>query len=427
MSKVICKLFNKLSLTKRDVMQIIRQFENTATLPEDHQECVIPTEILKASLTAMLYEINSFFIPSEFNAENGIYLGTAGVAYMYYSISKKDALKEHHNAFLEKAVEYIKPALNVVVKSSHRIKDGPSLLLGHCGVYAVAAVVFNESNNKWLSMKYYKLYVNLAKTCQKQNFLKCGSDELFVGRAGYVLGSLWLAKELQKPINLIELYEICDVIIRSGKEFSLKHKCKSPLMYSYYKLQYLGASHGLCTILLALMAVPGYLEGNITYVNYVKECVDYLLNLQYEDGNFPITADEPIKSDLVQWCHGAPGFVYLMAKAYLLWKDEKYLNSCKKLAEFVWKNGLLKKGPGLCHGISGNGYVFLLMYRLTGENNYLYKAIEFAKFMDTELFKKDARTPDHPYSLFEGVSGAVCYTADILEPSSAAFPFLEIF
>jgi hypothetical protein len=54
-----------------------------------------------------------------------------------------------------------------------------------------------------------------------------------------------------------------------------------------------------------------------------------------------------------------------MARAYLIWKEQKYLDSCLKCGELIWQKGLLKKGPGLCHGVAGNGYVFLLLYRLT--------------------------------------------------------------
>ncbi|WJZ81749.1 hypothetical protein VitviT2T_001572 [Vitis vinifera] len=37
---------------------------------------------------------------------------------------------------------------------------------------------------------------------------------------------------------------------------------------------------------------------------------------------------------------------------------------CLNLAEVVWNHGLLKR-VGVCHGISGNAYVFLSLYRLT--------------------------------------------------------------
>ena len=69
------------------------------------------------------------------------------------------------------------------------------------------------------------------------------------------------------------------------------------------------------------------------------------------------------------------GIIYLFTRAYLVFeRDEKYLNACKMLADTVWREGLLKKGPGICHGVAGSGYVFLLMYRLTGEEKYLYRA-----------------------------------------------------
>ena len=38
-------------------------------------------------------------------------------------------------------------------------------------------------------------------------------------------------------------------------------------------------------------------------------------------------------------------------------------HSWQEAGELVWKYGLLKKGPGICHGIAGNGYTFLSLRR----------------------------------------------------------------
>lgn len=130
---------------------------------------------------------------------------------------------------------------------------------------------------------------------------------------------------------------------------------------------------------------------------------------------------------LVHWCHGAPGAIYLFAKAYLLFKEDKYLVACQKCADLIWTKGLLKKGPGLCHGVAGNGYAFLLMFRLTGDKQYLYKATKFIHFLSCSLFEKFSRTPDRPYSLYEGVAGTVCFLVDLLAPEKAAFPFMDVF
>ena len=56
-----------------------------------------------------------------------------------------------------------------------------------------------------------------------------------------------------------------------------------------------------------------------------------------------------------------PGVVYTMARAYLLWKEQKYLNSCLLIGELTWSRGLLRKGPGICHGVSGRFLIFILI------------------------------------------------------------------
>jgi len=46
--------------------------------------------------------------------------------------------------------------------------------------------------------------------------------------------------------------------------------------------------------------------------------------------------------------------------------DEKYLNAAEQYADIVWQRGLLTKGYGLCHGVSGNSYTFMSLFQLTG-------------------------------------------------------------
>lgn len=82
---------------------------------------------------------------------------------------------------------------------------------------------------------------------------------------------------------------------------------------------------------------------------------------------------------------------------------------------------------GICHGVAGNGYVFLLLYRLTKDQKHLRRAYKFAEFMFTSEFKKGASLPDSPYSLYEGLAGTACYLGDLLQPEKAAFPFMDIF
>ena len=38
-----------------------------------------------------------------------------------------------------------------------------------------------------------------------------------------------------------------------------------------------------------------------------------------------------------------------------------------------------------------------MLYRLTNDKKYLYRAMRFADFLNEDEFKKHARTPDRPY------------------------------
>lgn len=117
----------------------------------------------------------------------------------------------------------------------------------------------------------------------------------------------------------------------------------------------------------------------------------------------------------------------MLVKAYLLFKEEKYLIACHRAAELVWRKGLLYKGSGICHGVGGNGYVSLIMYRLTKNPKYLYRALQFAHFLTRPEFLRHARRPDRPFSLYEGLAGTVCFLIDLIHPETAAFPFMNVF
>lgn len=82
------------------------------------------------------------------------------------------------------------------------------------------------------------------------SYTSFGGDELFVGRAGYLCGILNLRLKLGlEIINDKVVEQIIRVLYESGAKHSQHHRSPSPLMYSYYDTEYLGAAHGLCAIL----------------------------------------------------------------------------------------------------------------------------------------------------------------------------------
>ena len=116
-----------------------------------------------------------------------------------------------------------------------------------------------------------------------------------------------------------------------------------------------GAGHGLSSILQILLNFPEHFTDRKEVEIVIQQAVDFVLSCEWPDGNYPPVPGEARdqEDELVHWCHGAPGVVYLLAKAYLTWKDDKYLQAVKRCAELTWQKGLLRKGPGICHGVAG--------------------------------------------------------------------------
>lgn len=87
-------------------------------------------------------------------------------------------------------------------------------------------------------------------------------------------------------------------------------------------------------------------------------------------------------------------------------------------------------GVGLCHGISGNAYVFMRLYEITLDSMHLNRAWKFVQFSSvsaatTQLY----RQPDVPYSLMNGISGGICFWSDVQQLTAhgapASFPAFD--
>lgn len=88
----------------------------------------------------------------------------------------------------------------------------------------------------------------------------------------------------------------------------------------------LGAAHGISAILFVLLCCEDYLSKSPDAEQDIKKCVDSILSLQTENGNFPCALDEidrrrrrDEEDQLVHWCHGAPGDFPFFSSAKVYW------------------------------------------------------------------------------------------------------------
>ncbi|CAH1782538.1 unnamed protein product [Owenia fusiformis] len=411
----------------------MRYFSNEYPPEASGKSVDINPEVLNLYISDITNQIAAKVKPSQGNCDGGLYVGCAGIAYAMYYVTEANTLPEHRSALLKLASNYINASLEYIHDKHNR--DTPSaFLLGHAGVYAAASLLSKASGDSKTAGIWNKKFAELAVMCTPENFLRCGSDEFLVGRAGYLYGCLMLNKSFGQVVPKEAIHSLCSSVVQSGRHYSVKHDSPCPLMYAYYDTEYLGAAHGLSGILQMLLCFPDFVKSDAKIEADIRTSVDFMLQIRQPNGNIAPAMDEvysrqqrPASEELVHWCHGAPGVVYLFAKAYLTWGDQKYLDACIKCGELTWGQGLLKKGPGICHGVAGSGYVFLLLYRLTNNPVYRYRAERFAEFMQTSKFKSGARTPDSPYSLYEGLAGTMCFYTDLLQPDKAHFPMFDIF
>lgn len=112
-----------------------------------------------------------------------------------------------------------------------------------------------------------------------------------------------------------------------------------------------------------------------------------------------------------------------------VFRDQEFLHAAVDAAEVVWNRGLLKR-VGICHGISGNTYVFLSLYQITGNAEFLYRAKAFACFLLDRAHQListgEMHGGDNPCSLFEGKGGMAFLFLDMTKPSEAGFPAYEL-
>ncbi|KAK1405362.1 Lanthionine synthetase C-like protein 1 [Heracleum sosnowskyi] len=335
-----------------------------------------------------------------------LYTGTLGTAYLLF----KSYQVTNNRSDLDLSFQIVKACDSASSHSEH------VTFFGRAGVCALGAVMSKYmADNKMLDY-----YLTKFKEIELPKDL---SDELFHGRAGYLWTCLYLNKHIgEDTIPSAPMSVVADEIIANGRKMGSKDRC--PLMYEFRGQKFWGTAHGLAGIMHVLMD----LELKPDEREDVKATLKYMVNNRLPSGNYPAAEDD--KNDvLVQWCRGAPGIALTLVKAAQVFEDKEFLEAAIGAAEVVWNRGLLRR-VGICHGISGNAYVFLSLYQLTKNKEFLYRSKAFASYLLDRSHKLissgEMHGGDAPYSLFEGLGGLAYLFLDMVQPTEAKFPAYEL-
>ncbi|KAI0794818.1 hypothetical protein C8Q75DRAFT_747552 [Abortiporus biennis] len=329
----------------------------------------------------------------------------------------------------EAGIHLIRHAIQVSVDEPIE-DDGCEVLYGRAGLLYALLRIRSELSSSILTED--PIASSIDNLCSDENINTLVNDIVERGK----LGSQQYARELQDENE---------------------RRRVPPLMWSWHGKRYLGAAHGVAGILQILICTPP--EIIAPHWDLVANTARWLVDIQLPDGNWPTKAvrnmfnaqDENEDTQLVQWCHGAPGlliFLSSLLRRYRQYHSPSTLalphdlmtstrNAIMRGGELIYKRGLLRKGVGLCHGIGGNVYALLSVsdaldngngYGVgTGEDSltihdtrisvWLYRAVHLAQLAtayDNLTQRGQMNTPDRPYSLYEGLGGMCCAWAEIV-------------
>ncbi|KAJ9549230.1 hypothetical protein OSB04_021773 [Centaurea solstitialis] len=368
-----------------------------------------------------------------------LYTGALGTAFLLF----KSFQVTHNSNDLHLSSQIIKACDSASLQAR-----AVTFICGRVGVCALGAVVAKHQSDQQM-VEYYLAQFKGIKVSEDR------PDELLFGKTGFLWACLFLNKNLGDGaipstftvrfshriffINLhiftsgfsydlrsilnFEQRPLLNAVIKNGRNLGARSGC--PLMFMWFGQRFWGAAHGLSGIMYVLM----HFDLPPDVVEDIKNTLKYMIKNRFPSGNYPSSTEENTSDLLVHWCHGAPGMALTLVKAAEIFGDKEFLEAAIDAAEVVWNRGLLKK-VGLCHGISGNAYVFLSLYRLTGNVEFLNRAKAFACFLLDRAGKLisegEMHGGDNRYSLFEGIGGMAHLFLDMVDPANARFPGHEL-
>ena len=216
--------------------------------------------------------------------------------------------------------------------------------------------------------------------------------------------------------------------LREQLHWSERHQCHFWTQDLYgRRSRYLDAVHGFVATASALirgrhlLALDDWAEW--------QRCIETTIERTAwrEDGlaTWPVQVDEPPgapQKRLMQFCHGAPGFVICLAHLPGTALDALLVEA----GEATWAAGPLAKGSNLCHGTAGNAYAFLVLHARTGDARWRDRARAFAMHAIAQFEAETALVGRLRHSLWTGDVGLAIFLWDCLR-GRAEFPTLDVF
>ena len=271
-----------------------------------------------------------------------------------------------------------------------------------------------------------------AQTADRLEALIAGNTEhpareLMWGAPGTMLAALFLHQR-DGQARWAELFRRSARSLWSQLLWSDEHQCRYWAQDLYGRRStYLDAVHGF--VATASVLIRGrHLQGASEWADWqacIENTVRRTATVEHGLANWRAwltQVPDAARPLLMQFCHGAPGFVICLADLPGHALDDLLLAA----GAAIWQAGPLTKGSNLCHGTGGNGYAFLKLYRRSGDARWLARARVFAMHGIEQTEREAAAVGKGRYSLWTGDPGFAIYLWDCIH-GTAMFPTLDVF
>ncbi|TVY87711.1 LanC-like protein-like protein [Lachnellula willkommii] len=265
--------------------------------------------------------------PSPFRGEvyRGLFIGPTSIAYFFLTLSAKHPDLEIEGkrpaywckAYLELGQDSVPPVFDVSCGITNE----------YLASNALKACLYHDEK---YAQKVLQALQSLETDATYCEWLK--------GRAG----ALYILRVMRKWLP--DLATTINTVITSLIEAVIPQQ---PWVWG--GRQYLGTVHGEIGILTQIVL------SDPSYAPKLQSKLLELLALQGEEGNWPVIEGKEI--GLIQFCHGAPGFVLslLATRSHFPTLHTAIDAAVARARNLIWEKGLLTKEPNICHGILGNG------------------------------------------------------------------------
>ena len=216
--------------------------------------------------------------------------------------------------------------------------------------------------------------------------------------------------------------------LRSELQWSDAHGCHYWLQHLYgQRRSFIGGGHGFVATAHGLLRARHVLDADQSA--FWQRCIaDTIARSATHENGVVNWRSELIVPEgrqaryLMQFCHGAPGFVICLAH----YPGHELDTLLLAAGEAIWAAGPLVKGPGLCHGTAGNAYAFLVLHERTQDARWLQRARAFAMHAIAQAEADAAQHGQLRHSLWTGDLGLAVFLWDCIH-AQGRYPTLDVF